>query len=334
MYKNWQSSFPSHIEIIAIEYPGHISRIREKLFQTMEDLVPALVLGILPILREGIPFAFFGHSLGGWVAFETTKSLQKTQAPLPAKLFCSAIRSPTTSHEDVDPICMHTLRPEEFWSKMQERYGLQSSSLDPEIKDITLPILKADFRIAETYDPPSTRFDEPLSMPLCVMGGLEDPRYMKTQLDQWVNCCAVNDVAQGNIRSHYSAHPKSSRSSVFEVRMFKGGHNYAFSLGESQEEAKNFLIDQIDRLASSNGDANGQHYVKISDKDGSVHSGVSDAMGTMGSTTSHQPPSSLSGWPQKMNRDDVDIDENDQFEAPSPRVGCFQCVYWRTFFRR
>lgn len=90
----------------------------------MDDLTTALVSAIAPLL-SGPPFAFFGHSMGSIVAYESIKKLQAQGGPLPCMLYVSAMRSPTLAGmaHDADGIVMHKLPEKEFWATMERRYG-------------------------------------------------------------------------------------------------------------------------------------------------------------------------------------------------------------------
>ena len=111
-----------------MELPGRNSRIREPKPDNMGELVGSLLEGLAPLLLAGggPPFAFFGHSLGAWVAWAAAQELMARGGPLPVALYVSGVRAPTLAgpEHDVDnAVTMHTLAPAPFWAAMERRYG-------------------------------------------------------------------------------------------------------------------------------------------------------------------------------------------------------------------
>jgi medium-chain acyl-[acyl-carrier-protein] hydrolase len=68
-------------QLCPVELPGRNSRIREKPFSNMSDLVNAIIEGLTPLLQDdnNTPYAFFGHSMGAWLAYAITKELERRQ---------------------------------------------------------------------------------------------------------------------------------------------------------------------------------------------------------------------------------------------------------------
>src|ERR1700752_1489088 len=61
----WSDAMP-HLEVCSIQAPGREARLGETPFVRIEPLVEAATEAIRPLLDR--PFAFFGHSLGAFVA--------------------------------------------------------------------------------------------------------------------------------------------------------------------------------------------------------------------------------------------------------------------------
>ena len=91
-YRLWSTGLPAELEVCAVQIPGREGRWREPPHTRIDTLVAAL----LPVLQPcfDLPFAFFGHSMGGVLAAELTVALQGSGAPLPEHLFISARRAP------------------------------------------------------------------------------------------------------------------------------------------------------------------------------------------------------------------------------------------------
>ncbi len=89
-----------------------------------------------------------------------------------------------------------------------------------ELMEIFLPILRADFRMTETY---AYKDELPLECPLTVLGGLADPKVSRDKLIAW----------DKHTRKEFSAH------------FFRGGH---FFIQDSETE----VLDLVNRkLAES-----------------------------------------------------------------------------------
>lgn len=213
-----------NVQVLPIELPGRSSRYKEALVKDMGEIVQQLVNGLEePFLRDDIPFMILGHSFGSWIAFEITWEIEKRGMKRPIALITSAIRSPRLAgvQNDIDSTEMHSLGEEEFWKKMEERYGKNKELEHPSVRKMMGPILQADFQIAETYMPlPDSR----VSCPLFVSGGSEDVRYNEKMLQAWDDC---------------------TTDSHFIVSTFAGGHSYLFKPTESLDAHVNFLLGAI-----------------------------------------------------------------------------------------
>src|SRR5262249_46191279 len=76
-----QAQFPAKIETYAVQYPGRESRWSERRFVSLRELVAAIADELMPHVAG--PFAFLGHSLGGLIAFELARLLERQGRPAP-----------------------------------------------------------------------------------------------------------------------------------------------------------------------------------------------------------------------------------------------------------
>jgi surfactin synthase thioesterase subunit len=141
--------------------------------------VGALVEAIVDSVAFRPPFAFFGHSLGAVVAFETARALRDRGGPKPEALILSAYHAPHLPNTISD---VHRLPDEQLWPIVERQVGELPSELhdDPDFRQLILAYHRADFEMIETY-----RYAEgpPLSVPLTVVGGTED--YPEDMLGAW-----------------------------------------------------------------------------------------------------------------------------------------------------
>lgn len=184
-----------HLEVCCVQAPGRESRLRETPFVHVDPLVAEITKALRPLLDK--PFAFFGHSLGSFVAFETVRALRREGLAMPKHLFLGGCPSPDT-HVVEHPI--HGLEDARLVDALRRYQGTSAEVLaNDELMKLLLPILRADFTIYETYAP---RVEPPIDVPITVLGGLEDDHATQAQLDAW--------------RAH--------TTKGFVRRMFPGGH--------------------------------------------------------------------------------------------------------------
>lgn len=203
-YRSWPLRVPS-ISVYAMSVPGRDARLFDPLFTTLESLVASIVEAVRPL--TGRPFALFGHSMGGLVAYEVARLLRKKGSAAPVHLFVSAIRA---AHlPDPNPRIFDL--PDKRFIQQLRWFGantLLEEEGGAEILDLMLPTLRADFRIVQTY---RYRSEPPLACPITVFGAMQDNTTSEQELKEW--------------RQH--------TSSFFDLVMLPGGHNYLDSTGEA-----------------------------------------------------------------------------------------------------
>ncbi|MGW6732366.1 thioesterase II family protein [Streptomyces sp. NPDC055013] len=176
---------PDSVEVCTVQLPGRENRFAEPALTSLDEAVGALA----PLIADHteLPYAFFGHSMGSLIAFETARRLRALGAPLPDRLFLSGMRAPGLP--DRDP--RHTLPDDELLATAD------FDGVDPELQELLLPLLRADLTLCETY---THQAEAPLPCPLTVLAGSDDHSVDETELTDW--------------RKHTSAD--------FELRLFPG----------------------------------------------------------------------------------------------------------------
>jgi medium-chain acyl-[acyl-carrier-protein] hydrolase len=147
-----------------------------------------LVEHMLPLLDR--PFAFYGHSLGGTLAFECALQLRRAHSVEPFHLFVGASPAPQLPWPHSP---LRSLPEEEFLREMENRYGALPREVlaDAEMRALVLPIVRADVTIIETY---KYLAEPPLNCDLTVFGGLADRMVKRPDLEAW------RDRASGRFR--------------------------------------------------------------------------------------------------------------------------------------
>lgn len=199
-YRTWTNELPPGLQLCAVQLPGRENRLGERPIDDARGLARALASGLRAFLDR--PFVVFGHSMGALLAFELACELRRAGLPQPAHLFLAAHKAP---HLPFDQAPVHPLDRERFRAQLRRLEGTPESVLaNEELMQIAEPILRADFKLCETYVYEPV---EPLDVPLSVFGGASDPNVSAAALDPW------------------RVHTRASMS----LRMLPGGHLFVQS---------------------------------------------------------------------------------------------------------
>ena len=178
LFRTWSEELPSEVEVCPVQLPGRESRFREACYTRLMPLVHALGEVIRPYLT--LPFAFFGHSMGAIISFELARYLRRQNAPLPDHLFVSAHRAP---HLPDPKAPIYALPDPQFVEGLRLLNGMPSKMLEnAELMELVLPLLRADFAIAETY---AYTDETPLPCPITAFGGLADGEVSHEEVAAW-----------------------------------------------------------------------------------------------------------------------------------------------------
>ena len=211
-FSGWKRQFPATIGVNSVILPGRDARQVEPFYTSFAHLIEDLTDEIFPLLSK--PFVFFGHSFGALVAFELARALENRGKR--AMLLCVSAHRPPRTPLMCSPL--HMLEEGLFIEKILDYGGTPSSIFtEPILKNIYLPLLRADFTLWETYCYSPGPL---LHCPISIFGGLEDHTV---------------DTANLNLWEEETIQPCS-------LQLFKGNH---FFLKDCQSELISTLTQQI-----------------------------------------------------------------------------------------
>jgi medium-chain acyl-[acyl-carrier-protein] hydrolase len=211
-FRTWPEVLPPDVEVCPVHLPGREARFAEPAIDDVDALVGPLLEGLAPHL-EG-PFALFGHSMGGLIAFELADRLRR-RGVTPSWFFASGVRAPHRPYRGEEH---HALPHDRFLTALRDLNGTPRELLDdPEFLELMLPTLRADFRLAEAY---RYRPRPPLECPVAAFGGLDDPHVPREDLEAW------REQAAGR----------------FEVHVLPGDH---FFLNPSRDELLRLIGERL-----------------------------------------------------------------------------------------
>ena len=177
-YRPWQGLLPEWIDVTPVQLPGRGERLSQPPFHRLSQIVEALARELMPYFDK--PFAFFGHSMGALIGLELTRCLRRNGKTMPSHLFVSGRRAPQLP----DRIAPTWDLPErEFIERVRQLNGTPKEVLDhPELMQLMIPLLRADFAVCETYQ---HQVEPPLKCPLTVFGGVGDVEVPSEHLTPW-----------------------------------------------------------------------------------------------------------------------------------------------------
>jgi medium-chain acyl-[acyl-carrier-protein] hydrolase len=216
IYRPWAQKLPANVEVVAIQLPGRATRMHEPLVTKLTDVVAPIAEALAPLLNQ--PFALFGHSMGALIAFEVARFLRRQGRALPAHLFVSGRSAPQLNREHAP---LHNLPKDELMAELQELDGTPREVLEhPELMELVLPMLRADFSICDTYE---YTVEPPLGCPITAFGGLQDFDVTRRRIEMW----------------------REQTTATFTMRMFPGNH---FFIHSNETLLLNLLATQLGSL--------------------------------------------------------------------------------------
>lgn len=194
MYRGLAALRPGGAEVLAVQYPGRQDRFGEPCLESIEALADA-VHAALALEWTATPLALFGHSMGALVAYELARRIEHGGGTV-AMLAVSGRAGPSV-HPEAGPVGDTQLIEE-----VRALGGTANRLLDdPDLFQLALPALRADFHAARTYRAPS---GPPLRCPVLAVRGVDDPRVTAAGATAW----------------------RSTTSGSFTLHTLPGGHFY------------------------------------------------------------------------------------------------------------
>ena len=211
-YRTWPALLPPDIELVAVQLPGREDRVGDAPFTRAEPMIRSVLQALRPYLD--LPAAFFGHSGGALLAYESARGLMRRLGISPAWLILSGQNAPDRGQQER----LHRLPDSKLAERMRELDGTDPEILDhPDALRDLLPVLRTDFMVWETY-----RFtpESGVAVPIDVLGGDRDRCTDDAGLAGW----------------------REWTSGPVTVRMFPDGH---FFLHQARGEIVGLIADRL-----------------------------------------------------------------------------------------
>lgn len=180
-YLKWDKYLDDKIELVPVELAGRGSRMDETPYLDIEEAVEDVLSFIKSKIDPGKKYAIFGHSMGSLIAFEVYYRLHQAGLSVPFHMFFSGRDAPHCPFENNE----YYLLPDKDFLQVVMRYGGNTEQMvkTPELLKIFMPILRADFRIVETYKyiPKADK----IACKCTVLSGSEDRSVTANDVKEW-----------------------------------------------------------------------------------------------------------------------------------------------------
>jgi surfactin synthase thioesterase subunit len=143
-FRPWPSFVPASVELYALSLPGRERRAREPLEPDLAVAIDSFVIAASGVCSDGLPFALYGHSMGARIAYQSGLELERRGLP-PRAVVVSGHEPP---HRRTN--CLSHLSDDGL-ANILYRAGDRALSLNQELRDFYLPVLRNDMRAIDGH---------------------------------------------------------------------------------------------------------------------------------------------------------------------------------------
>jgi medium-chain acyl-[acyl-carrier-protein] hydrolase len=188
-FHDWAPGLGPEVNVWAARLPGRETRLAEDPYHDLNALVRALTSAVSALTTQ--PYAVFGHSMGALISYELVRRLRDIGRPQPVALIASGNDAP---HRPFHGDQLHLLPDDRLIGALREYGATPEIFLQrPELLEVFLPMIRADFAVAETYQ---YRPGRELQCPIVVCRGAQDPDTTEA------GCLAWQELTTGPCAQH------------------------------------------------------------------------------------------------------------------------------------
>ena len=178
-FYRWKREIARGVSVCPVMLPGREMRLGEPLMLRVSAIAKALHAEVRGELTDR-PYAIYGHSMSALLAFEWARLIEQEGLPAPQVLFVAGRDAPQTT---VGHRLFHRMNDEEMVASLVEKYGGDAAVVlqDEDLRQVFLPILRADLEVVETY----TFLPGALHCELRAYAGISDKSVSDDGLMRW-----------------------------------------------------------------------------------------------------------------------------------------------------
>jgi surfactin synthase thioesterase subunit len=196
-YRDFSKVLSSKFSVIIFQYPGRQDRVADPPLATLSAIAEGAFdeFSASEHNRRG-PIVAFGHSMGGWVAFEFVRLAEARGIDVQQLNVSSAVAPCYAANKPAHPTA-----DEEILDHLAALEGTASDIFaHRELMRLALPVIKADYHASDKY---SCGENVKIAIPIHAIGGDHDPIVGLGDIYGW-----------------------GKHTDQFQVTMFDGGHFY------------------------------------------------------------------------------------------------------------
>ncbi|MFI2782676.1 thioesterase II family protein [Streptomyces sp. ALB3] len=201
-FDGWREALAPVAEVRVAELPGRGARFGRPLLDSMPALVADLAEQCEDLSREA--FALLGYSFGSYAAYALALHLAE-RGRTPRRLFVGGSRAPFLPPRDRP---RHLMPDAELIAELRALNGTDPEVLaSAQLMAMYLPVLRADFKVAETFVPTA----EPAPCPMTVFGASRDAFVPTADLSAWTRLGGATDEVRVYDGDHFVIRSERSR---------------------------------------------------------------------------------------------------------------------------
>lgn len=179
VYRPWRDHPFESIRVAPIQLPGREELFVEDFHATMADAAEDVADRVLAQAGDA-PFALFGHSFGAVLAHEAAHVLVARGRP-PAHLLVSGALTP---QRVAGRIRVSEVDDDRLAAGVRDMIGYDHEALrDPDLRELLLPVLRADMLLLERFHPTGAR----LPLPITALRGEDDVMVSVADVREWAD---------------------------------------------------------------------------------------------------------------------------------------------------
>ena len=178
LFRSWLENAPPSIHVHPVRLPGREQNFDLPPIDNMDDMLAWLDRQIAPLIETD--YAVFGHSMGGVIAYAHALKQREEGAPEPRHVFVSASVPPP------NPVAANLhAKPADDMRAYLRRYDPKGYVFDehPELWALFEPVLRADFKLVETYRPKAGA--DRITSPITAISGSRDTIVDAANMTGW-----------------------------------------------------------------------------------------------------------------------------------------------------